>query len=113
VALFGLLSIGVLVGRLEHLADRDPRLPVELPTELMVMIEPADETGDYFSFKDVRNLVPYFREAPDVAPKELSCPFVDPGEVMLCCRPLAGPLLVFNEHSLEVIPRVNDIAGGW
>jgi hypothetical protein len=28
--------------------------------ELIVMIEPADETGDYFGFKDVRNPVPYF-----------------------------------------------------
>jgi hypothetical protein len=28
---------------------------------------------------------------------------------MLCCRPFAGRLVVFNEHSLEVIPRVNDI----
>ena len=85
VALFGLFSIGVLVGHLEHLADQCRWPPIELPSKLVVMIEPVDETGDYFGFKDVRNLVSYFREAPDVASKELSYPLVDPSQVMLCC----------------------------
>jgi hypothetical protein len=69
----------VLVVRLEHLADQERWLPVELPAELAMLIEPADETSDYFGFKDVRNPVPYFQEVPNVALKELSCPLVDPG----------------------------------
>ena len=60
MALFGFFSIGVLVDRLEHPTDRDRWFPVKLPAKLIVMIEPADKIGDYFSFKDVRNLVPYF-----------------------------------------------------
>jgi hypothetical protein len=50
LALFGLLSIGVLVGHLEHLTYGDWQLPIELPAELIVMIEPTDGTDDYFNF---------------------------------------------------------------
>ena len=60
MSLFGLFSIGVLVGHLEHLTDRCQWLPVELPMELIMMIEPLDKIGDYFGFNDVRNMIPYF-----------------------------------------------------
>jgi hypothetical protein len=33
---------------------------LELPSELVMMIEPTDETGDHFDLEDVRNLVPHF-----------------------------------------------------
>ena len=60
MVLFGFFSIDILVGRLEHLADRCRRLTIELPPELIVMIEPLDKAGDYLGLEDVRNLVPYF-----------------------------------------------------
>ena len=60
MALFGLFSIGVLVGHLEHLADQCWWPPIELPSELIVMIEPLDKAGDYLGLEDVSNLVPYF-----------------------------------------------------
>jgi len=60
VVLFGFFSISVLVSRLEHLAGRCQWLPIELPLELIVMIEPLDKAGDYLGLEDVRNLVPYF-----------------------------------------------------
>ena len=74
-----------------------------------MMIEPTNEIGDHFGLKDVRNPVSYFQEAPNVALKELSYPLVDPSQVMLCCWPFVGRLVVLNQHSLEVVPRVNDI----
>ena len=60
VALFDFFSINVLVGRLEHLADRCRQLPVELPSMLVMMIEPLDRAGYYLSLEDVMNLVSYF-----------------------------------------------------
>jgi len=50
MALFGLFSIDILVGRLEHLIDRDRWFPVKLPAELIMMIEPANEIGHHFGF---------------------------------------------------------------
>lgn len=102
MALVGLFGIGILDGCLEHLTDHCRWLPVELPTELIMMIQPSAEIGDHLGLKDVRNPVPYFREASDVAPKELSYPKVDPGQVMLRCWSLIGHLVIFNKHSLRL-----------
>lgn len=60
MVLVGLISVSVLVGYLEHLADRDRWLSIELSTKLIMMIEPIDKIGNYFGFMYVRNLVPYF-----------------------------------------------------
>ena len=50
MALFGLFSIDILVGRLEHLIDRDRWFPIKLPMEVIVMIELTDEIGEHFEF---------------------------------------------------------------
>ena len=56
----GFLSVGVLVGSSDHLADPSGRLAVKLGANLAVM-ESLDEGGDDLSFRDVRNRVPHLR----------------------------------------------------
>lgn len=79
VVLINLFSIGILIGHLEHLVDHCWRLPIELPVELIMEIEPMDKGGNDLSLKDVWDPIPHFRETWNVAPKELSYPLVDPG----------------------------------
>lgn len=106
MALVGLFNIGILVGRLGHLVDRCQWLPIELPATLIVMIQPMEKGGDDLDLKDVWNLDPHFQETLDVALEQLAYPLVDPGQVMLCSWSFIGCLVVFNEHFLEIIPRV-------
>ena len=76
VAHLGLLSIGVLVGSCDHLADPSRRLAVELGAELTV-VESSDEGGDDLSFRDVGDRVPHLRKASNVATEELRRLLVD------------------------------------
>ena len=54
----GFLSVGVLVGGRDHLADACRWLTIELGTKLAVM-NSSDKGGDNLSFRDVRNRIPH------------------------------------------------------
>jgi hypothetical protein len=105
MALIGFLSISVMVGRLEHLANHCRWRPVELSAELVVVIEPVDEGGDNLRFEDVGDAVPHFAETADVASKEFTSLLVNPSQVMLGAWSLASSHVVLNKHPLEIIPR--------
>lgn len=109
MAQVGLLGIGVLVGDGKHLTNQRRWLPIELPVELVMMVDTVDEGGDDLGLQNVRNTIPNLGETPDVTPKELTRLLIYSGQVMLHRWPLACSLVVFDEHSPEVIPRINDI----
>ena len=67
---FSFLSVGVLVGSRDHLANPYGRLAVELGAKLMVM-ESSDEGGEDLRFYDVGNRIPHLGKASDVATEEL------------------------------------------
>ena len=62
----GFLSVVLLVGGCDHLANPYGRLAVELGAKLVV-VESSDEGGDDFSLRDVGNRIPHLGEASDVA----------------------------------------------
>ena len=78
----GFLSISVLVGSSDLLADACGRLVVEFGAKL-TMVETLDEGGDDLSFRDVGNRIPHLRKASDVATEELGWLLVDAAEIML------------------------------
>ena len=82
----GFLSIGVLVGGHDHVANPYGRLAVELGAKLTVM-ESSDEGGDDLSFRDVGNRIPHLGKASDVATEEPGRLLVDAVEVMLGAQP--------------------------
>lgn len=62
---FCFLSVSVLVGGDEHLADPLRRLAVELRVKFM-MANTTSKGVDNLYFSDVRDGVPHLRETPDV-----------------------------------------------
>lgn len=109
MVLIGLLSIGILIGHLEHLTDHCRWLPIEFPSKLIMVIQPTDKGSDDLGFKDVWNAIPYFREVSDVAPEEFASFLVYPCQVMLCLWPFTCSLVIFNGHPLKIIPRIDSI----
>ena len=53
-----LLSVSILFGGCEYLADRRWWLPVELSMELIMMAKSLDKAGDNFKLQDVWNTIP-------------------------------------------------------
>jgi len=99
-----LLSVSILFGSCEHLADRRWWLPIELSAELIMMAKSLDKGDDNFRLQDVWNTIPDLREMPDVAPKELARLLIDSGQVMLRPWLLTCSLVILIEQPLEVIP---------
>ena len=64
------LSVGILVGGRDHLADARRRLTVEFGPELMV-VKSSNKGGDDLSFRDIGDRIPHLGEASDVAKEEL------------------------------------------
>ena len=58
--LISLFSIGVLIGRLQHLIGHLWWLLIKLGAKHIMVIEPSDESGDDLGFTDVGNLIPRF-----------------------------------------------------
>jgi len=72
----GFLSVGVLVGGHDRLANACGWLAVELGAKLAV-VESSNDGGDYLGFCDVGNRIPHLGKALDVATKELGQLLVD------------------------------------
>ena len=82
----GFLSVGVLVGSSDHLANACGWLTVELGAKL-AMVESSDEGGDNFSFRDVGNRISHLRKVSDVTAEELGWLLIDTIEIILGARP--------------------------
>ena len=80
----GFLSVGILVGGHDHLANPCGWLAVELGAKLTVM-ESSDEGGDDLCFHDVGNRIPHLRKASDVATEELGWFLVDAIQIHAWC----------------------------
>ena len=72
----GFLSVGVLVGSGDHLANACGWLAVEFGAKL-AMVESLDEGGDDLSFRDVGNRIPHLEKASNVVAEELGRLLVD------------------------------------
>ena len=105
---FGLLSIGVLIGGCDHLANPLWWLTIEFGAELVVM-ESSDKGGDDFCFRDVGNRIPYLRKASNVAAEELGWLLVDAVEIMLGARPSTRSHVIVGEDLLPLFPRFDGI----
>ena len=92
----GFLSVGVLVGGCDHLADPSGRLAVELGAKL-TMEESSGEGGDDLSFCDVGNRIPHLRKVLNVATKELRWLLVDAVEIMLGAWPSTHSHIIVGE----------------
>ena len=102
-AYLGFLSVGVLVGRSDHLADAGGWLVVEFGAKL-VMVESSDEGGDDFSFCDVGDRVPHLGEMPDVAAEELGWLLVDAAKIMLRAGSSTHGHIVVGEDFPQLFP---------
>ena len=86
------LSVGVLVGGRDHLADPGRWLSVELRMEFAVM-KSSDEGGDDFGFHDVGNRIPHLGKASE----ELRQLLVDAVEIMFGARSSTRSHIIFGE----------------
>ena len=97
----GLLSVGVLIGGRDHLANPLWWLTIEFGAEVTVM-ESSDRSGDDFYFRDVGNRIPYLRKASDVAKKELGRFLIDAIQIVLGARPSTRSHVIVGEDLLQL-----------
>ena len=106
----GFLSVGVLVGGHDRLANACGWLAVELGAKLAVM-ESSDEGSDDLSFCDVGNRIPHLGKTSDVVAEEHGWLLVDAVEIMLGSRSCTRSHIVVGEDFFQLFPGFNGVRG--